>query len=116
MLMPNAVALKLAYNNHNLKTDYNSNNKFGWQNSGTLVNHFFSIAAGNKVVLTAITNVVAAGFGTTLPQVDLGTVSRDFINLDQSFDLEPYINIMKLLKLNNYQSFHQDTNTTGIGA
>ena len=67
MLKSYAEVLKLAYNIHDLNQDYNSNNKFGWRNGGTLVNQFPLIADSSKIVLTAIPNVVAAGFGTTLP-------------------------------------------------
>ena len=67
MLKSNAEAPKLAYDNHNLNQDYNSNNKFDWTTSGALVNQFPTILDGDKVVLTAIPNVVVAGFGSTLP-------------------------------------------------
>ena len=36
MLQSEADALKLAYDDHDLRQDYNSTNKFGWHNGGSL--------------------------------------------------------------------------------
>ena len=97
MLKSDADALKLAYNNHDLSQDYSSSNKFGWQNGGSLQNQFPNIENGDKVILMAIPNVIATGFGTTKPHGDLDSVSAAFANLEQGLDLGPYINVMKLL-------------------
>ena len=115
MLKSDADALKLAYDDHDLSQDYSSNHKFGWKNGGSLQNQFPNIENGDTVVLTAVPNVIAAGFGTTKPHGDLDSVSAAFANLEQGLDLRPYINVMKLLKLNNYQSF-QETGAAGVGA
>ena len=118
MLKSDADALKLAYDDHDLSQDYSSSNKFGWQNGDSLQNQFPTIANGDKVVLTAVPNVIAAGFGTTKPQGDLdsNSVSEAFNQLKQDLDLGPYIRVVKLLKQNNYQSSHQEMRPTGVGA
>ena len=91
MLKSDADALQLAYDDHDLSQDYSSSNKFGWQNGGSLQNQFPNIENGDKVVLTAVPNVIAAGFGTTKPQGDLdsNSVSKAFDQLEQGLDWDP---------------------------
>ena len=104
MLKSDADALKLAYDDHNLRQDYSSNNKFGWQNGGSLQTQFPTIEASDKVVLTAVPNVIAAGFGTTKPhgELDSDSVSDAYNQLEPGLDLKPYVKVMKLLKQNNF--------------
>ena len=97
MLKSDAEALKLAFDDHNLSQDYSkSKTKFGWQNDGSLSAQSPTIEPDDNVVLTAIPNIIAAGFGTTKPQGDLDSVSVEFANLEQGLDFKPYISIMKL--------------------
>ena len=78
----------------NYSSGRQSKTKFGWQNGGSLSAQFPTIGPDDKVVLTAIPNVIAASFGTTKPQGDLDSVSVEFANLEQGLDFEPYISIM----------------------
>ena len=118
MLKSEADALKLAYDDHDLAQDYSNNHKFGWHNGGSLQAQFPAIDASDRVVLTAVPNVIAAGFGTTKPhgELDSNSVSDAYNQLEPGLDLEPYVKAMKLLKQNNFQSFHRETGAAGVGA
>lgn len=77
MLKFNIEALKLGYDNHNLNQNYTSNNKFGWSTGETHINQFSTNITDNKVVLTALSNIFATGFVSSLPQGDFDKVFLD---------------------------------------
>ena len=62
----------------NYSSSRQSKTKFGWQNGGSLSAQFPTIGHDDKVVLTAVPNIIAASFGTTKPQGDLDSVSVEF--------------------------------------
>ena len=99
----------------NYSSSRQSKTKFGWQNGGSLSAQFPTIGPDDKVVLTAIPNVIAASFGTTKPQGDLDSVSVEFCQPRTRFGFRTLHQRHVVVKLNNYRSFHRETGA-GVGA
>ena len=98
----------------NCSSSRQSKTKFGWRNGGSLSARFPTIGPNDKVVLTAIPNVIAASFGTTKPQGDLDSVSVEFCQPRTRFGFRTLHQRHIAVKLNNYRSFHWETGV-GVG-